>query len=60
MSKEEGGVAKRRMDHIVVGPRRGPDGGVPVLGCGRVLQYMRNLVTISLLMASSWPLPWGR
>jgi hypothetical protein len=36
MSEEEGGVAMRRMDRIVVGPRRGPDGGVPVLGSGWV------------------------
>jgi hypothetical protein len=36
MSEVEGGRAKGRMDRIVIGPRRRPDGGVPVLGCGRV------------------------
>jgi hypothetical protein len=36
MSEEEGGVAMRRMDRIVVGPCRGPDGGVLVLGSGWV------------------------
>jgi hypothetical protein len=36
MSEEEASVAMRRVDRIVVGPRRGQDGGVPVLGSGWV------------------------
>jgi hypothetical protein len=36
MSEEEGGVSMSRMDSIVVGPRCGPDCGVPVLGSGWV------------------------
>jgi hypothetical protein len=36
MREEEGGVAIRRMDRIVVGPRRGPDGGVQGMGSGWV------------------------